>query len=100
MLIFPFEEGRPHVRRLIQLQLVLKMDIVQEGFLREKRERGKWSLITWAMSTLHGSLKARSSTCSTGWELPTPAGCSGAGGGLWPSLGAVAIPRARQCCEL
>lgn len=48
MLIFPFGEGRPHVRHLIQLQLVLKMDIVQEGFLREKRKRGKWSLITWA----------------------------------------------------
>lgn len=55
MLISPFEEWRPHVRHLIQLQFVLKMDIVQEGFLRgKKKKRGKKvesyhvDLKTWA----------------------------------------------------
>lgn len=37
MLISAFGEWRPHVRHLIQL--VLKMDIVQESFLGEKKRK-------------------------------------------------------------
>lgn len=95
----PFGKWRPHVRHLIQLQFVLKMDVVQEGFFGGWGGRGRGKKV----ESYHAGLKAwaryTANACeglpSAGGEVPVTTGLArvrgGAGGHRcgWGSAGAV-----------